>query len=209
MVEWVEEYSNLTEKEKSMFEDCANRLLAHSILVAKKDEDKPYYRFYERHLEIFKGYFLVAGWILNCSNSRVISLKNKTGKNRVQLSLSESIMLFIVCKLFYEKSRELKLTNGVHITNLEIREQYMALQINNRLPARDEVKRVLKRFQRHSLIDLVSGEWGEENAVIVIFDSITEVITTKSLFEMEKWIDDMNGKGEDDVDENSFEIEND
>lgn len=118
-------------------------------------------------------------------------------------------MLFIVCKLFYEKSRELKLTNGVHITNLEIREQYMALQINNRLPARDEVKRVLKRFQRHSLIDLVSGEWGEENAVIVIFDSITEVITTKSLFEMEKWIDDMNGKGEDDVDENSFEIEND
>lgn len=194
-MEWVEALSKLTEKDKAMFEECANRLLAQSILVSKKDEDKPYYRFCERHIEIFKGYFLLSGWVINNSSNRVISLKNKLGRNRVQLTLSESILLFILCKLFFEKSSELKLTNGVHITNLEIREQYMALQISKRLPSQEEVKRILKLFQKHSIIDLVDGEWGSETAIIVIYDSITEVVTTQIIDEIEAWIKNVDSLG--------------
>lgn len=201
-MEWVEKYNNLTETDKMMFEDCANRLLAQSILVSKREQDKPYFRFCDKHIEIFKEYFYIAGWQLNYSNNHVISLKNRHGRNRVQLNLSESLMLFILCKLYYEKHSELKLTSGVHITNLEIREQYMALKISNRLPAQEVMKRILKLFNKHSLIDLVQGEWGSESAVIAIFDSITEVVTVQSINAIEKWINNFElnrGEGEDEV----------
>lgn len=208
-MDWVEAYSRLTEKEKTMFEDCANRLLAQSIFVSRKEEDKPYYRFCERHIEIFKEYFSLSGWVLSHSTNRVITLKNKLGRNRVQLTLSESVMLFILCKLYYEKSSELKLTNGVHISNLEIREQYMALQISKRLPSQEETKRILKMYQRHSIIDLVQGDWGSESAIIVIFDSITEVVTVQIIDAIEKWICEVDSNGGDEEDEIGNEVRND
>lgn len=208
-MEWVEKYSNLTEKDKIMFQDCANRLLAHSILVSKREEDKPFYRFCERHIEIFKEYFSMSGWELNNSNNRVITLKNKYGRNRIQLNLSESIMLFVLCKLYYEQSAELRLTRDVHITPLEVREQYMALQISHRLPAQEAVKRMLKMFSKHSLIDLVQGDWGSESAIITIYDSITEVMTVQIIDAIAKWINEIELERGDIEDEIIIEAGND
>lgn len=192
MMEWLEILNNFTEQEKSQFTDCVNTLLAQSVLVAKKESDKIHYRFYEKYEDVLDGYFSLAGWKLKSTDNRVVVLRNNTGKNKVNLTLFESTLLFVIYKLYVEQLTDLRIGKGVHISNLEIREQFFILNIYNKLPARDKMISALKKFQRHSIMELIQGNWDDEDAVFVIYDSISEIITTSILKEMNKWIDELN-----------------
>lgn len=195
-MEWFNNYQTLTEKEKEMFIDCSNRLLAQSILISAREEDKVYFRFCEKNIEIFKEYFSLSGWKVNLFSRSIITLQNSSGKNKLQLNLLESILLFVLTKLYMDKSSELSLSDKIFITNLELREQYMTLQISNRLPAQEELKKALRLFQRHSIIDFERGEINDENATIFIYDSIKSVITIELMDKLNEWLTDQNNNKE-------------
>lgn len=184
--------NNYSEEEKVNFIDFVNTLLAQSVIVAAKESDKRHYRFYEMHAEEIQEYFLFAGWEVKTSENKVITLRNTTGKNKVNLTLFESTLLFIIYKLYIDQLTSLRLVRDVRISNLEIREQFFNLNIHNKLPPREKMTLALKKFQRHSILELVQGNWDDEASEFIVYDSIAEIITPSILKEMDTWINELN-----------------
>ena len=89
-------------------------------------------------------------------------------RNRRNFTLQETIFLFILRLLYDEKRRDLRLTQQVLVTGQEIQEKYLALQIKNRLPAREVMQRILKMFSSF-LLDLKRGHWMEPDAVYELY----------------------------------------
>jgi len=200
-VSWYGVYENFSNKERELFRNAANRLFSRNFLVYARDEDRPYYRFTERHLDIFKEYFSLAGWDLKYNQRlSVIQLYNSYDKNRYTFTLQETIFLFILRLLYNEKEKDLRLTRAILVSGEEIREKYTAMEIKNRLPGRDDLEKSLKLFSRFSLLDLKRGQWKDPDAVYVLYPSLPLVIDASGLEMLADWIKGGEEKEDDDED---------
>jgi hypothetical protein len=204
---WLDEYQSLSEKDKNLFRECANKLLSQTFLVAQNEKDKAYFRFCKHNIHLFKEYFFISGWELKITGHRenVIALSNKYNENRLTLSLSQSLLLFILAHDYQEKSHDISLLDKVVISNQEIREKYMALNISKRLPSLDEMVKTLKLFQKHSLIDLISGDWSSENAAFQIFDSIMICLSIEAINQISKWIEENDSEAAEEEDDEELD----
>ena len=191
---WFEQYEEMTDKDKDMFQETVNLLLSKTFLVYDRDEDRPAYRFVEKNITLIQGYLGLAHWDLH-HNKRlaVFQLYNRLEKNRRQFTLQETIFLFILRLLYDEKQRELRITQNVMVSGQEIQEKYLALKIRNRLPSRDDMQRILKLFQRYSLLDLKKGAWNEPDGVFVLYSSILVVLEVGAIEGLTEWILDSTG----------------
>ena len=191
---WFEQYEEMTDKDKELFQETVNLLLSKTFLVYERDDDRPAYRFVEKNIAIIQGYLGLAHWDLH-HNKRlsVFQLYNRLEKNRRQFTLQETIFLFILRLLYDEKQKELRITQNVMVSGQEIQEKYLALKIRNRLPSREDMQRNLKLFQRYSLLDLKRGTWNEPDSVFVLYSSILVVLEVGAIGELTEWILDSTG----------------
>ena len=203
---WHDRFERLTEKEKEMFKAAGNMLLSKTFLVAEREEDRPYYRFVDRHGDLFQEYFLYLNWdLMNLKRQAVIQLYNRSERNRYHFNLQETIMLFILRLLYEEKKRDLRLTEQVVVTMRDIYEKYVALQIKNRLPVQEDIHRILRLFEKFSLLDLKRGHWRDMDAAFVLYSSLTAVLDPSAVEELARWVRETGGEEVDDyeaVDEN-------
>lgn len=189
MASFSELYEQLSEKEKIFFGETVNLLLARNYLVYEREEDRRRYRFVEKHLELFRLYLETARWSLHLLKQyRVIQLYNMDERNRRNFTLQETIFLFILRLLYDEKRRDLRLTDEVLVTGQEIQEKYLALQVKNRLPAREDLQRILKLFKSFALLDLKRGQWKEPDAVFALYPSLLLVLNSSDLEDLASWL---------------------
>ncbi|MGI6317618.1 MAG: DUF4194 domain-containing protein [Dethiobacteria bacterium] len=210
MSSFEELHTELTDKEKQLFSETVNLLLARTYLVYERQEDRRHYRFVEKHLELFRRYLEIARWSIHLVKQYgVIQCYNMDERNRRNFTLQETIFLFILRLLYDEKRRDLRLTQQVLVTGQEIQEKYLALQIKNRLPAREVMQRILKMFSSFSLLDLKRGHWREPDAVYELYPSLLLVLSTGDLESLADWLKeraDTVGTGID-ADDDSYVLE--
>jgi len=152
---WLVDYENLTARDQELFQKCTNTLLGQTYLVAKREKDIVLYRYCERKYELIRDYLQLSGWQLHhVKKHGFIYVKNQFDNSRRKFTLSETLFLFITRLLHDEKMKELNLTQKVMINNRDILEKYNALNIKERMPAREEYRRTLKLFQSYSLLEL-------------------------------------------------------
>lgn len=194
---WYQAYEEFSNKDKDTFSKAANLLLSQNFLVYEREEDRLCYRFVERYLDIFSAYFFLSGWDLH-HNKRfsVLQLSNRYGRNRYHFTLQETIFLFILRLLYDEKLQSLRLTREVLITGEEIQGKYMALEIKNRLPARDDLEKALKLFSGFSILDLKRGQWKDPDAVYLLYPVILLVVDVPSVERLAEWIRVSESKGD-------------
>lgn len=192
---WYREYEDFSNSDRETFRDAANLLLSQNYLVYEREKDRRYYRFVERYAHIFEEYFLLSGWHLNHNKHlSVFQLYNRYGKNRYHFTLQETIFLFILRLLYDEKQKDLRLTREMVVTGEEIQEKYMALEIKNRLPARDDMEKILKLFSHFSILDLKRGQWKDPDAVYILYPSLLMVVDAESVERLADWIGTGEGK---------------
>lgn len=189
MSNFEELHAELTDKEKQLFSQTVNLLLARTYLVYERQEDRRQYRFVEKHLELFRRYLETARWSIHLVKQyAVIQCYNMDERNRRNFTLQETIFLFILRLLYDEKRRDLRLTQQVLVTGQEIQEKYLALQIKNRLPAREVMQRILKLFSSFSLLDLKRGHWREPDAIYALYPALLLVLNTGDLESLADWL---------------------
>ena len=192
---WHELYTELTDKDKDLFQETVNLLLSKTFLVYDREEDRPSYRFAEKNISLFQGYLSLARWDLHHHKRlSVFQLYNQLEKNRRPFTLQETIFLFILRLIYDEKQRELRITENVLVSGQEIQEKYLALKIRNRLPSREDMQRILKLFQRFSLLDLKRGVWNEPDSIFVLYASVLVVLDTGAVESLADWILDKAGQ---------------
>ncbi len=207
MISFEENYSELTDKERELFSDTVNLLLGKTYLVYERVEDRRYYRFVEKHLDLFQGYLEIANWSLHqMKQYGVIQLYNMEERNRRIFTLQETIFLFILRLLYDEKKRTLSLTGEITVTGQEIQEKYLALQIKNKLPTREVMQRILKLFASFSLLELKKGQWREPDAIYAIYPSMLMVLDTGDLESLAQWLKERVAAEEETFDEIIAEI---
>ncbi|UMZ74964.1 DUF4194 domain-containing protein [Natranaerofaba carboxydovora] len=216
MMKWAEDYENLSEKEKERFQKTINILLNKTFLVYNREQDRPYYRFVEKHFDIFQGYLNMARWeILYNRRLSVLQAYNIEEKNRRRFNLQETIFLLILRLLYDEKKKDLQLTKDVVAAGFEIQEKYMALQIKERLPSREEMTRILRLFSSFSLLDLKKGHYKDPEATYILYPSLQMVIDdakletskellNKELLDDEEIIENLEEEEEDDNEEENI-----
>ena len=189
MISFEEAYGELTDKEKELFSDTVNLLLGKTYLVYERVEDRRHYRFVEKHMELFQSYLELANWSVHLMKQYgVVQLYNMEERNRRTFTLQETIFLFILRLLYDEKKKTLNLTGNIAVTGQEIQEKYLALQIKNKLPAREVMQRVLKLFASFSLLELKKGHWRDPEAVYALYPSMLMVLDTGDLESLAQWL---------------------
>ncbi len=182
-------YEQLTEKEKQQFSETVNLLLGKTYLVYEREEDRPHYRFVEKHFDLFTTYLEMARWSLHMQKQySIIQLYNMDERSRRNFNLQETIFLIILRLLYDEKRRDLRLTQQVLVTGQEIQEKYMALQIRRRLPTKEDTQFILKLFSSFSLLDLKKGHWREPEAVYQLYPSLLLAVNPGDLETLVEWL---------------------
>lgn len=208
MPRFEELYEALNDKEKALFSETVNRLLARTFLVFEREEDRRGYRFVERHLTLFQRYFDLARWdLFHDQQLAVIQLYNRDERNRRNFTIQETIFLFILRLLYDDKRRELRLTDQVYVTGQEIQEKYMALGIKQRLPAREDMQRILRLFSNFSLLDLKRGHWRDPEALYLLYPSLLLVLNTADLESLAEWLSEQAAWDEESEGEDEDETE--
>ncbi|NMD43551.1 MAG: DUF4194 domain-containing protein [Firmicutes bacterium] len=209
MVRFEELYEQLSDKEKAFFSEMVNRLLARTFLVYEREEDRRGYRFVERHLSLFRWYLELAHWdLFHDRQLAVIQLYNRDERNRRNFSIQETIFLFILRLIYDDKRQELRLTDQVLVSGQEIQEKYLALGIRQRLPAREDMQRILRLFGRFSLLELRKGQWRDPEALYLLYPSLLMVLNTADLESLAEWLGEQAAWPEEDPeDEDELEID--
>ena len=212
MARFEELYEQLSDKEKALFSESVNRLLARTFLVFQREADRRYYRFVERNLTLFRRYLDLARWDLFLDQQlAVLQLYNREDRNRRSFNLQETIFLFILRLLYDDRRRELRLTEQVYVTGREIQEKYLALGIKQRLPAREEMHRILRLFSNFALLDLKKGHWRDPEALYLLYPSLLLVLNLADLESLARWLGEQEiGPEEDEsTDEGELDLEED
>ena len=96
--------------------------------------------------------------------------------------------------------------DSVYVTGQEIQEKYLALGIRQRLPAREDMQRILRLFSNFSLLDLKRGHWRDPEALYLLYPSLLLVLNIADLESLADWLSEQAARaGEDEGEEDELD----
>ncbi len=168
----MELFEGMLQKDRDEFQRVCNKLMSICFLCRQNEQTRADYYFVLRHKEVFEHYLDILGYTLEVNeNLNVIQLVNRENYNHVNLKLNDSIILLLLRILFDEKSRELSVTDVV-INVGDIQEKYRSMQIRDKQIDKTTMNNALRLFKRYNLIELLDKDMMQEDARILIYNSI-------------------------------------
>ena len=177
----MELFEGMLQKDKDEFRRVCNKLMSMCFIVRRNETTKREYYFILRMKDVFIRYLDVLGYALEVNEEYgVIQLVNRENYNHLNLKLNDSIILLILRILYDEKKRELSLTDVV--VNLgDIQEKYISLKIREKQIDKTTMTNALRLFRRFNLIELLDRDLMQEDARIVIYDSILMAVRVEDI----------------------------
>ncbi len=174
-------YEEMLQKDKSEFSPICNRLLSNCFLCRKDAGTKSEYYFVLRFRDVFEHYLDILGCHLEINEEYgVIQLVNRENTNHLNLKLYESIILLILRVLYDEKKRELSLTDVV-INTGDIQERFLSLKIREKQIDKTVLNNALRLFRRYHIIDTLDKDLTQEDARILIYDSVLMAVRVEDI----------------------------
>ncbi|MCI5649432.1 MAG: DUF4194 domain-containing protein [Fusicatenibacter sp.] len=174
-------FEGMTQKDQDEFRRVCNKLMSTCFIVRKNETTKSDYYFILRMREVFEHYLDILGYTLEINEQYgVVQLVNRENYNHLNLKLYDSIILLILRILYDEKKRELSLSDVV--VNLgDIQEKYLSLKIREKQIDKTTMNNALRLFRRYHLIELLDRDLMQEDARIVIYDSILMAVRVEDI----------------------------
>lgn len=200
----MELFEGMLQKDKDEFRRVCNKLMSICFICKQNQDTKSDYYFILRQKPVFLRYLDVLGYTLEINEEYgVIQLVNRENYNHIHLKLYDSIILLMLRILYDEKKRELSLTDVV-INIGDIQEKYLSLKIREKQIDKTTMNNALRLFRRYNLIALLDKDLTQEDARIVIYDSVLMAVRVEDI----KRVSDLVAlyrKGRDADDENTKE----
>ncbi len=186
------------------FKRVCNKLMGICFIVRKNEQTKKDYYFIQRHQKVFEEYLGVLGYDLEINDEYgVIQLINRENYNHVHLKLNDSIVLLILRILYDEKKRELSVTDVV-VNIGDIQERFLSLKIRDKQMDKTALNNSLRVLRRYNLIELLDKNLTEEDARILIYDSILMAVRVDDIRRVSEMVDKYR-KGGHETDEETAE----
>ena len=178
----MELLEGMLQKDKAEFSRICNRLLSTCFLCKKNETTKADYYFVIKYREKFSEYLSLLGYRLEINEEYgVVQLTNPQNYNRYNLKLFESIILLILRILYDEKRRELSVSDEVIVTIGDIHEKFMSLKIRDKMIDKTTLRNAISTLKRFQLIETLDRDITNEDARIIIFDSILMAVRVEDI----------------------------
>lgn len=201
----MELFEGMLQKDKDEFRRVCNKLMSTCFICKQNADTKSDYYFIMRQRAVFERYLNILGYTMEINEEYgVVQLVNRENFNHVHLKLYDSIILLILRILYDEKKRELSLSDVV-INIGDIQEKYLSLKIREKQIDKTTMNNALRLFKRYNLVALLDKDLSQEDARIVIFDSILMAVRVEDI----KRVSDMislyrkGGAGSEDTEEST------
>ena len=182
-------FEDMRDRDIEEFKRVCNKLMSMCFINKQNASTKSDYYFIMRHKEDFVQYLDVLGFSLDINEHYgVIQLINREGFNHVRLKLAESIILLILRILYDEKKRELSL--GDVVINIgDIQEKYISLKVREKQIDKTTMSNSLQLFKRYNIIELLDRDLTQEDARIVIYDSVLMAVRVDDIKRVNELLD--------------------
>ena len=173
----------MLQKDKDEFRRICNRLLSTCFLCRSAgDTGRKDYYFVTKHRESFQEFLGILGYRLEVNEEYgVIQLTNPQNYNRMNLKLSESVVLLILRILYDEKKRELSVSDEVIVNLGDIQDKFLTLEIRDRMIDKTTMRNVLALFRRFQIIELLDKDLSDEESRILIYNSIVMAVRVEDI----------------------------
>lgn len=193
----MELLDHMLQKDRNEFRRICNKLMSICFICRKNESTKGDYYFILRNRAAFQEYLEVLGYVLEINEEYgVIQLVNRENYNHLNLKLYDSIILLILRILYDEKKRELSLSDVV-INLGDIQEKYISLKIREKQLDKTTMNNALRLFRRFNLVELLDKDLSQEEARIIIYDSILMAVRVEDIKRVADLIDNYRKGGAD------------
>lgn len=182
-------FDGMLQRDVDEFRRVCNKLMGICFIVRKNEQTKKDYYFILRHQKIFEEYLGVLGCELEINEEYgVIQLVNRENYNHAQLKLNDSIVLLILRILYDEKKRELSVSDVV-VNIGDIQERFLSLKIRDKQMDKTALNNSLRILRRYNLIELLDKNVTDEDARILIYDSILMAVRVDDIRKVSDMLD--------------------
>lgn len=182
-------FDGMLQRDVDEFKRVCNKLMGICFIVKKNEQTKKDYYFILRQRKVFEQYLGVLDYDLEINEEYgVIQLVNRENYNHVHLKLNDSIVLLILRILYDEKKRELSVSDVV-VNVGDIQERFLSLKIRDKQMDKTTLNNSLRVLRRYNLIELLDRNLTEEDARILIYDSILMAVRVDDIRRVSDMID--------------------
>ena len=173
-MEWAETYQKLNSTERDHFMLAVNRLLAQTFLQRRVEVTRLLYLFVEQHEILVSGYLNLAGWdLIGDRGLGVFQAVNRQGRNRLQLNLTETVLLLLLRLSFEEQQKEVRLNEEAMIRTGGLQEKFTALRLRNRKPLdKRTLRETVGLFKQMQLVKPIDADVTDPECRILIYSTI-------------------------------------
>ena len=182
-------FEDMHDRDIEEFKRVCNRLMSMCFINKQNASTKSDYYFIIRHKSEFMQYLDVLGFSLDINEHYgAIQLVNREGYNHARLKLAESIILLILRVIYDEKKRELSL--GDVVINIgDIQEKYISMRRRDKQIDKTTMSNTLQLFKRYNIVELLDRDLTQEDARIVIYDSILMAVRVDDIKRVSELLD--------------------
>lgn len=174
-------FEGMLQKDRDEFRRVCNKLMSTCFICKQNKDTKSDYYFILRQKPVFQHYLDILGYVLEINEEYgVVQLVNRENYNHVRMKMNDSIILLILRILYDEKKRELSLTDVV-VNVGDIQEKYLSLNIRDKQIDKTTMGNALRLMKRYNLVELLDRDLTQEDARVVIYDSILMAIRVEDI----------------------------
>lgn len=167
--------------------DVVSSLLHQQFIRRGSEKDFEHYEFIRRNENTVRELLYLCGLELKHNSDYLFyCVISGDGKNRANLSQSETIILLILRLLYEEAMTELKVINGISaVTNRDIHEKYRAF-INTEKPMdKTNYRNTIVSLKQYGIVDYNGAFSHDPEFMIKILPTITVVIENAKIQSLE------------------------
>ena len=196
-----DQYNELTETDKYAFSRLCNKLLNENFIYGQLQADKTDYYAILKCRDLIENYFDLIDYQLSHDDTRkIFFLESTADRNRIKLKKIESVLLVLLRRAYYVKSKETVDSNvNISITIDELIDSLVQTNIYKDKLAKTQIIDALKVLKRFKLINF-DGKNYEINNVIEIFPMVSLVVKINDIDQLNNKLKTYKSK-EDDEDE--------
>ncbi|WCA22530.1 DUF4194 domain-containing protein [Candidatus Phytoplasma oryzae] len=194
LYEFTKKLEKFQDKEIKNLSRIINKLLRVNFITIKKKIDIDDYHFIILHKNIFDFFFRLADFEFKIENeNEVIFIKSKQNSNKMKLNKEESLVLLVVCILFYNK-KDPNFSNSIIKINLQDIYQelgnigYTEVKKMNK----EKMKKILLILQKYNIIDFQENQNINNNLpedlIINIYPTIIYLIDLEIVQQYQKML---------------------
>jgi hypothetical protein len=170
---------DLTDDELELFKMAVHTLLTKTFILRGIEKEEKLYDFTIRNAAMFDAWFSCMDAVIIRDESLGVVCFRGSGDTRVRLGKDETCALLVLRQLYEEKRAELSLSAFPSVTVEDFVSRYNAMTGGE--IKKTSLTETLRRLQSFKLIDVLSQEVSDDEALLLLYPSIAVSIDRDSI----------------------------